>query len=87
MPGVAALPAAPPATSAWLPVAGPFCAIANEAPPTSSASAGIDTNNPNTWKIGGHDLVEVANSAFATLREISRIEVERPPPLAPNVDA
>ena len=51
------------------------------------SSAGIDTNNPNTWKISGHDLVEVANSAFATLREISRIEVEKPPRLAPDVDA
>ena len=51
------------------------------------SSTGIDTNNANTWKIGGHDLIEVAHSAFATLREISRIESERPPPLAPNVDA
>ena len=51
------------------------------------SSTGIDTNNANTWKIGGHDLIEVAHSAFATLREISRIESERPSPLAPNVDA
>jgi len=51
------------------------------------SSTGIDTNNANTWKIGGHDLIEVAHSAFATLREISRIESARPPPLAPNVDA
>ena len=51
------------------------------------SSTGIDTYNANTWKIGGHDLIEVAHSAFATLREISRIESERPSPLAPNVDA
>src|SRR5215471_21631551 len=37
LPDAAGLPAAPPATGAWLPVAGPFCATANEAPPTSSA--------------------------------------------------
>jgi hypothetical protein len=39
--GAAALPAAPPAIGGWPPVAGPFCATANEAPPTSSAPTTI----------------------------------------------
>jgi len=37
VPDAAALAAAPPAARTWPPVAGPFCAAANEAPPISSA--------------------------------------------------
>jgi hypothetical protein len=35
---------------------------------TVATSTGIDPNNPTTWKIGEHDLVEVAHHAFATLQ-------------------
>jgi hypothetical protein len=32
------------------------------------SSTGIDPNDPTTWKVGGLDLVQVARSAFATLK-------------------
>jgi hypothetical protein len=34
---------------------------------TIATSTGIDPNDPTTWKIGGHDLVQVAHEGFATL--------------------
>jgi hypothetical protein len=34
------------------------------------SSTGIDPNNPTTWKIGGHDLVQVADDGFAKFRPI-----------------
>jgi hypothetical protein len=33
------------------------------------SSTGIDTNSPTSWKIGDHDLVEVAHQAFAALQK------------------
>ena len=41
MPDAAGLLAAPPATGAWPPVAGPFCAIASEVPPAKSAATTV----------------------------------------------
>ena len=37
---------------------------------TTGTSTGIDTADPRTWKVRGHDLVQVAESAFATLDKI-----------------
>jgi hypothetical protein len=38
-----------------------------------ASSTGIDLNDPTTWKIGRHDLVQVAQSAFATLGKIPEL--------------
>ena len=41
---------------------------------TTATSTGIETNDPTTWKIGGHDLVEVVHNAFATLKGIPELK-------------
>jgi hypothetical protein len=41
---------------------------------TIATSTGIDPNDPTTWKIGEHDLVKVAHSAFVTLYTILTME-------------
>lgn len=41
---------------------------------TTATSTGIDSNDPTTWKIGGHDLVEVVHNAFATLKGIPELK-------------
>ncbi len=40
---------------------------------TIATSTGIDPNDLTTWKIGKHDLVQVAHSAFATLSKITEL--------------
>ena len=39
-----------------------------------ASSTGIDPNDPTTWKIGNHDLVQVAHSAFATLSNLPELK-------------
>jgi hypothetical protein len=41
---------------------------------TTATSTGIEANDPTTWKIGGHDLVEVVHNAFATLKGIPELK-------------
>jgi hypothetical protein len=40
---------------------------------TIATSTGIDTNDPRTWKIGDHNLVQLAHSAFETLSKITEL--------------
>jgi hypothetical protein len=37
------------------------------------SSTGIDPNNRTTWKIGRHDLVQVADDGFATLKSLPEL--------------
>jgi len=46
----------------------------NQAKDVTLSSTGIDTNDPATWKIGGHDLVKVARHAFATLNSLPELK-------------
>ncbi len=41
---------------------------------TVATSTGIDPNDPTTWKIGGHDLVQVAHVGFATLNSFPELK-------------
>jgi hypothetical protein len=40
---------------------------------TIATSTAIDPNDPNTWKVGHHDLVQVADRAFTTLNAIPEL--------------
>jgi hypothetical protein len=41
---------------------------------TIATSTGIDPNDPTTWKIGMHNLVQVAHDGFATLNSFPELK-------------
>jgi hypothetical protein len=41
---------------------------------TTATSTGIDPNSPTTWKIGGHDLTQIAHDGFAVLSSLPELK-------------